>query len=54
MIAAPFAHHTKGSEWKTVAQRRTKTRLCALYKAYSRERGLESYTREDAMVSLLV
>jgi hypothetical protein len=37
--AAQFTNHTKDSEWETLAQRRTITRLCALLKAYSGERA---------------
>jgi hypothetical protein len=33
--SALFTNYTKGSEWETLAQRRTITRLCALFKAYS-------------------
>jgi hypothetical protein len=36
--AAPCTHHTKYSDWESVAQRRTLTQLCALFKAYSAER----------------
>jgi hypothetical protein len=36
--AAKFAYHTKSSNWKTLALRRTLSRLCALFKAYSGER----------------
>jgi hypothetical protein len=32
---AQFTNHTKDSDWGTLAQRRTKTRLCDLFKAYS-------------------
>jgi len=42
--AAQFTNHTKDSDWETLAQRRTIARLCALFKAYSGGRGLESYT----------
>jgi hypothetical protein len=35
--AAQFANQTKDSDWKTLAQRRTIARLCALFKAYSGE-----------------
>jgi len=37
--AARFTNHTKDSDWETLAQRRTITRLCALFKAYSGERA---------------
>jgi hypothetical protein len=36
--AALFADHTKESDWETFAQRRTITRLCALFKFYFLER----------------
>jgi hypothetical protein len=36
---AQFTNHTKDSEWKTLAQRRTIARLNALFKAYSGERA---------------
>jgi hypothetical protein len=36
-IVPPFAYHMNVSDWETVAQRRTKARLCALFKAYSGE-----------------
>jgi len=36
---AQFANHTKGSDWETLAQRRTIALLCALFKAYSGERA---------------
>jgi len=34
-----FTHHTKDSDWETLAQRRTIARLCALFKAFSGERA---------------
>jgi len=37
MKAAQLANHMKDSDWETLAQLRTIARLCALYKAYSRE-----------------
>jgi hypothetical protein len=37
--AAQFTNHTKDSEWVTLAQRRTITRLCSLLKAYPGERA---------------
>jgi len=40
--AAQFTNHTKVSDWGTLAQRRTTTRLCAIFKAYSGERALEA------------
>jgi hypothetical protein len=36
-IAAKFANLTNDSNWETLAQRRNIARICALYKAYSRE-----------------
>jgi len=41
--AAQFTNHTKDSDRETLAQHRTIARLCALFKAYSEERGLENY-----------
>jgi predicted site-specific integrase-resolvase len=35
---AHITNHTKDSKWEILAQRRTITRLCALFKAYSGER----------------
>ena len=37
--AAKFSHHSGGSDWESLAQRRKKTRMCALYKAYTGERA---------------
>jgi len=37
--AAKFAHHSGGSEWESLAQRRKIARMCALYKAYIGERA---------------
>ena len=37
--AAKFAHHSGGSDWETLAQRRKVARMCALYKAYTGERA---------------
>ena len=37
--AAKFAHHSGGSDWESLAQRRKIARLCALYKAYTGERA---------------
>jgi len=37
--AVQFTNHTKDSDWKTMAQRRTIARLCALFKACSGERA---------------
>jgi hypothetical protein len=37
--AAKFAHHTKSSNWETLASRRTLSRICSLFKAYSGERA---------------
>jgi len=33
--AAKFAHHSGGSDWESLAQRRKIGRMCALYKAYT-------------------
>ena len=37
--AARFAHHSGGSDWESLAQRRKIARMCALYKAYIEERA---------------
>jgi len=37
--AARFAHHSGGSDWESLAQRRKIARMCALYKAYIGERA---------------
>ena len=38
--AAKFAHHSGGSDWESLAQRRKiLARMCALYKAYSGDRA---------------
>ena len=37
--AAQFADHTKDSDWATLVQRKTKARLCTLFKTYSWERA---------------
>ena len=37
--AAKVAHHSGGSDWESLAQRRNIARLCALYKAYTGERA---------------
>jgi len=37
--AAKFAHHSGGSDWEALAQRRKIARMCALYKAYTGERA---------------
>ena len=34
-----FAHHSGGSDWESLAQRRKKAHMCALYKAYTSERA---------------
>jgi hypothetical protein len=34
-----FAHHSRGSDWESLAQRRKKAHMCALYKAYTGERA---------------
>ena len=37
--AAKFAHHSGGSDWESLAQRRKTARMCALYKAYTSDRA---------------
>jgi len=37
--AAKFVHHSGGSDWESLVQRRKITRMCALYKAYTGERA---------------
>jgi hypothetical protein len=37
--AAQFTNQTKGSDWETLAQRRTIARICALFKACCGERA---------------
>ena len=37
--AAQFTNHTKDSDWETLTQRRTISRLCVLFKPYSGERA---------------
>ena len=37
--AAKFVHHSGGSDWEFLAQRRKIARMCALYKAYTGERA---------------
>jgi len=37
--AAKCAHHSGGSDWECLAQRRKIARMCALYKAYTGERA---------------
>ena len=37
--AAKSVHHSGGSEWESLAQRRKRARICALYKAYTGERA---------------
>ena len=37
--AAKFAHHSGGSDWESLAQRRKIARTCALYKAYTGDRA---------------
>jgi hypothetical protein len=37
--AVLFTNHTKDSDWETLVQRRTTSRLCALFKAYCGERA---------------
>jgi len=36
---AQFTNHTKDSDWETLAQRRTITRWCELFKAFFGERA---------------
>ena len=36
-IAAKFVHHSRGSDWEALAQRRKIVCKCALYKAYTGE-----------------
>ena len=36
-IVAKFGHHSGGSDWESLAQRRKVTHMCALYKAYTGE-----------------
>jgi len=36
--AAKFAHHSGGSDWESLAQRRKISLMCALYKAYTGKR----------------
>ena len=40
--AAKFAHHSRGSDWESLAQRRKITCICALYKAYTGERAWQA------------
>ena len=37
--AVKFAHHTNSPNWETFASLRMLSRICALFKAYSGERG---------------
>jgi len=37
--AAEFAHHSGGSDWEYLAQRRKTAGICALYKAYTSDRA---------------
>ena len=37
--AAKFAHHSGGSDWESLAQRRKIAQMCALYKAYTGDRS---------------
>ena len=37
--AAKFTHHSGGSGWESLAQRRKTARMCALYKAYTGDRA---------------
>ena len=37
--AAKFAHHSGGSDWESLAQRRKIARMRALYKAYTGDRA---------------
>ena len=51
MKVAPFTRHTKYSDKKGLAHRRTLARLWANFKEFF-DMDLESYTRQDAMASL--
>ena len=42
--AAKFVHHSGGSDWESLAQRRKIARMCALYKAYTGD-GVEGDRR---------
>ena len=44
--AFQFTHHTKYSDWKSMAQCRTIAHLCAIFKAYSEERSCKA-TRDS-------
>jgi hypothetical protein len=37
--AARFTNHTKDSDWEILAQRKTRARLCSLFKAHSGKRA---------------
>ena len=37
--AAKFAHHSGGSHWESLAQRRKTARMCARYKVYTGDRA---------------
>ena len=37
--AAKFTHYSGGSNWESLARRRKMARICALYKAYTGDRG---------------
>jgi hypothetical protein len=37
--AAKFAHHSGGSDWESLTQRRKIARMCALYKVYIGDRA---------------
>jgi hypothetical protein len=38
-MAPKFAHHGNDSNWENLIQRRKRARICALFKAYTRERA---------------
>jgi len=41
--SAKFAYHTNSSNWEILASLRKLSRIGALFKAYSGERGVEGY-----------
>jgi hypothetical protein len=40
--AAKFAHHRNDATWESLTRRRQIARICALFKAYKRERAWET------------
>jgi hypothetical protein len=48
MIDAPITHHTKDSDWETVAQRIDDSKLMRTFKSVFWGMDLESYTRQVA------